>query len=148
MNLGNQLKQAQAFQDEAARRAEQAQLAAAEEETLKRYLTSRHFFDYAFQLFELRLRHGNLPGVIAFGGGKGFDTAATSLDTYKWAIPANDAAAWRTKGKGVWSPDHKLHAVWEEFDLRCKAVGLEPHWRYDYGMGGESYYELTVVAAG
>ena len=146
MDLGNQLKQAQAFQEEAARRAELAQRAAAEEDALKRLLSSRHFFDYAFQLFELRLRNGSLPGVIALGG-KTFNTAANALDTYKWSIPTNDALAWRTKGKGVWSPDHALHAAWEEFDARCKAVGLAPLWTYNYGMGHESWYDLTVVAA-
>jgi hypothetical protein len=146
MNLGAQLNQAQAFHEEAARRAELAQRAAAEEEALKRTLSSRHFFDYAFQVFEVRLRNGNLPGVIALGG-KTFNTAANSLDTYKWAIPANDAAAWRSKGKGVWSPEHPVHATWLEFEARCLAAGLAPVWTYEYGMGHESWYNLTVVAA-
>lgn len=146
MNLGTQLTQAQAFHDEAALRFELAQRAAAEEDTLKRLLESRHFFDYAFQLFEHRLRNGSLPGAISLGG-KTFNPAANALDTYKWSIPANDAAAWRSKGKGVWSADHPLHAVWSEFDARCNAAGLEPQWSYDYGMSHEAHYDLTVVAA-
>jgi hypothetical protein len=146
MSLGTQFKQAQAFHDEAARRAELAKRAAAEEEALKRTLSSRHFFDYAFQLFELRLRHGSLPGVVALGG-KAFNEAASALDTYKWSIRVDDTSAWRTTGKGVWLPEHPLHEVWQEFDERCKAAGLEPMWTYAYN-GDVSWYDLTVVAAG
>lgn len=146
MNLGEQLLQAQAFQDEAARRAEMAKRAATEEEALKRTLETRHFFNYAFQLFEHRLRHGNLPGVLSLGG-KTFRPAAAALDTYKWAIPANATRLWRTAGKGVWATEHPLHAEWAEFEARCAAVGLEPQWTYAYN-GDESWYDLTVVAAG
>jgi hypothetical protein len=145
MNLGSQLREAQLFQDEAARRADVAKRAAAGEDTLKRALSSRHFFDYAFQVFEHRLLNGILPGVISLGG-KTFRTAATALDTYKWAIPANDPGAWRTAGKGVWSLEHPLHAVWAEFDARCAAAGLAPVWTHAYN-GDESWYDLTVVAA-
>lgn len=145
MNLGTQLKQAQAFHDEAERRTELAARAAAEEESLKRSLSARHFFDYAFQLFELRLRHGNLPGVISLGG-KTFNAAANALDTYKWSILTRQASVWRTEGKGVWTPDHALHQVWQEFDERCKAAGLAPMWTYAYN-GDVSWYDLTVVAA-
>lgn len=145
MNLGSQLTAAQAFQDEAARRAELTQRAAADEETLKRSLESRHFFNYAFQVFEHRLLNGMLPGTISLGG-KTFRAAADALDTYKWAIPANEPGAWRAAGKGIWSVDHQQHAVWEEFDARCSAAGLAPLWMYVYN-GDESWYDLTVVAA-
>ena len=145
MNLGTQLKQAQAFHDEAARRAEMATRAAADEETLKRVLSSRHFFDYAFQVFEHRLRNGNLPGVISLGG-KTFRNAANALDTYKWAIPAGAPANWRAAGTGVWSTKHPLHALWADFDARCAAAGLAPQWDYKFN-GDESWFDLTVVAA-
>jgi hypothetical protein len=145
MNLGDQLKQAQAFHDEATRRAEMAKRAAADEETLKRVLESRYFFDYAFQLFEHRLRNGSLPGVISLGG-KTFRSAATSLDTHNWDIPANASSTWRAAGTGIWSASHPLHGVWAEFDARCKAAGLEPLWTFDYN-GTESWYDLTVVPA-
>ncbi|KVP96704.1 hypothetical protein WJ97_12545 [Burkholderia ubonensis] len=129
-----------------ARRAAMEKQAAGDEETLKLLLSTRHFFDYAFQVFEHRLLHGKVPGMIALGG-KTFRDVASMLNTYQWNIPPQKSRLWRTEGKGIWTPGHPLYTVWEEFDARCKAAGLEPQWvSCDDGGARESWYELTVTA--
>lgn len=144
MDLRAKLQEATLAHEAAARLAEQRNCAVAAEDVLKRTLLSRQFFDYAFQVLELRLRHGQLPGVIALGG-TSFVPAAQALDVYKWSIPVGAAQNWRTAGVGVWRPEHPLHAVWQEFEQRCEAAGLTPQWTSVNDMGSYSWYELTVT---
>ena len=146
MNLGAQLKAASAFQDELARRAARDKELAAEEAALCRDLVVRHFFDYAFRLFEFRLLNGRVPGSVSLGG-KTFRDAAGLLDTFKWSVPPTKSRLWREEGKGVWTDGHPCHHLWVEFDERCKAAGLAPQWTSMHdGMGMDSWYELTVSA--
>jgi hypothetical protein len=145
MNLGDRLKAAAAVEQEAARRAELAKQAEVDEVTLKRVLAARHFFDYAFRLFEHRLLNEKVPGKVKLGGVE-FRHASFELETSKWNIPANCSAEWRTEGRGIWSTDHPLYTVWVDFERNCKAAGLEPQWAYTYN-GDDSWYELTVTAA-
>lgn len=147
MNLGDRLKAVQAYQDEADRRAALLKKAESDEETLKKMLAARQFFEYAFQLFEHRLMNGKAPGSVSLGGSD-FRSTASKLDAFSWVIPAQRSRLWRTEGKGIWSTGHPLYPVWVEFDERCKAAGLEPQWSYAHdGCGMESWYELTVTAA-
>ncbi len=147
MNLGSQLKAAQAHHDEAARLAALEKQRVASEARLLFDLEVRHFFNYAFSVFEFRLKHGQLPGTVALGG-RTFRDAATLLKTYQWVLPGNPVPDWRTLCKGIWTPGMEGHDLWLEFDARCAAAGLAPQWTSCHdGMGRDSWYELTVVAA-
>ncbi|WP_157657777.1 hypothetical protein [Burkholderia ubonensis] len=147
MNLGERLKAVQGYQAELDRRAALLKKAESDEETLTLVLRTRHFFEYAFQLFEHRLLNHKAPGTIALGG-RTFRDVASLLNTCQWSIPSLVSRKWRTEGKGIWTPSHALYAIWEEFEERCKAAGLEPQWTYAHdGVGMEAWYELTVTAA-
>lgn len=147
MNLGSQLKAAQAHHDEAARLAALEKQRVADEARLLFDLEVRHFFNYAFTLFEFRLSTGQLPGTVALGG-RTFREAATLLKTYQWVFSCNAGPDWQTRCRGVWTPGREGYDLWLEFEARCAAAGLAPQWTACLdGMGRESWYELTVVAA-
>ncbi len=147
MSLGAQLAAAQAAQEEAARRQAAGKQCELDEARLVAELQVRHFFNFAFSLFEFRLQRGQLPGKVALGA-RGFRDAAQLLETFRWAIPYQKGAEWRTAGKGIWTPGHACHDLWLEFEARCIVAGLAPKWSAcDDGVGVESWYELTVVAS-
>lgn len=147
MNLGAQLKAAQAHHDEAARLAALEKQRVAEEARLLFDLEVRHFFNYAFSLFEFRLKHGQLPGTVSLGG-RTFRDAANLLRTVQWVHADRPDPDWRNYCKGVWTPGREGHELWLEFEARCAAAGLDPKWMPCHdGIGRESWYELTVVAA-
>lgn len=144
MNLGTQLQQAVQWNNEAARRAEQAKRTAEAEVKFKNKMVVEFFFDYAFRLFEFRLLNGVLPGVVDLGKTMPFREAASVLESYKWEI--GQSSDWRSNGVGVWAPGHPFHNEWRAFERRCSAAGVSPEWTYcSDGMGQNSWYELTVT---
>lgn len=147
MSLGDHLKANVAYLDEASQRAALEKKAQTNEDTLKQLLMAKFFFDYAFRVFEHRLLNGKLPGAVALGG-KTFREAADLLNSHRRNIPPQKSRLWRTEGKGIWSKNHPLYSVWEEFEARCSASGLVPQWVYAHdGVGCESWFELSVSAA-
>lgn len=146
MNLGDRLTANAVEQSAAAHRVMMEQQALAGEDALKQLLHGRFFFDYAFRIFEHRLLNGKAAGVVALGG-KTFREAAFVLRTYQWSIPPQSNRRWRSEGIGIWTPTNALYPLWEEFEARCKAAGLAPHWSYAYDGGNvESWFELSVTA--
>lgn len=146
MDLGSQLKAAQLAQEEAARQAQLKKQFDVDEARLQAELHIRFFFNYAFSLFEFRLKNGQPPGHVALGKGVSFAEAANALHIFRWKF--SQGASWREHGHGIWSADHEYHALWLEFENRCQATGLSPKWSYCYDSGGtQSWCELTVEAA-
>lgn len=147
LTLGAKLAQTREAQSAATALAGASAASRKEQDQLGRDANVRAFFDGAWATFSDKINSGSEPGSVVLDR-RTLERIQmmVSPDARFWSLPLS--SNWREGGKGIWSPSHPYHFVWEEFLAKCELHGLEPSWTYAHQGSFESYrWQLSLQLA-